>query len=77
METQTATSKNMDDQTKAINDNFKREARGRALASAERINPVTTNYSQGVMGQTTTKPSSETILKDAEIIYEWLIKDLK
>lgn len=60
-----------------VDTQFKREARVRALASAERINPVTTNYSQGAIGQTTTKPSSETILKDAEIIYEWLIKDLK
>ena len=52
------------------------EARGRALTSAERLNPTSSGYNQGLGAQTVTKPTAEKVLKDAQTIYDWLIKDL-
>jgi hypothetical protein len=54
---------------------YKIEARGRALSSAEKINPVTTSYGQSALGQQN-PPQTEKVLRDAQTIYDWLIKDL-
>lgn len=54
---------------------FKREARSKALQTAERMQPysLTSDAQIGLRGQ---DKSVTVLLNDAETIYNWLIKDL-
>lgn len=54
---------------------FKREARNKALQTAEHMQPLNSmSYNSG--GLQDPKRNVSQLLKDAETIYNWLIKDL-
>ena len=62
------------DQFKAIMDNYKRDCRKQALLVAHQINPIQSDYNGLTDVTQKTKPSIETILSDADEIYQWLTK---
>lgn len=60
---------------KSISVKDKLELKKLSINIANGINPATHNYT-GMAQGTTTLPSRDKIIKDAEAIYEWLIKDI-
>jgi len=69
-----AQNNNILEQKSLIDLNFKREMRRKALEIADRVSPL--EYSQAMGIQQQTKPSIASILANAEIIYNWFIKEL-
>ncbi len=50
------------------------EAKLRALSAALQINPTNPSYNAQLGGTNQTPVSSDKVLKDAETIFQWIIK---